>query len=118
MLAAVTEGMTRTFLTETAISQRQSVIPLRDPLKSIPMSQAAEFADKLTRNEVFDRNEMRGVFGRAPKKDPKASQLYNSNIPQADQTTPKPEPTEERSDPSKWETPQSQTSADGQPEQD
>lgn len=118
MLAAATEGMTRTFLTETAISQRQSVIYLRDPLKSIPMSQAAEFADKLTRNEVFDRNEMRGVFGRAPKKDPKASQLYNSNIPQQDQTTPKTEPTEERSDPSKWETPENQTSADGQPGQD
>lgn len=118
MVAAVTEGMTRTFLTETAISQRQSVIGLRDPLKSIPMSQAAEFADKLTRNEIFDRNEMRAVFGRAPKTDAKASQLYNSNIPQQDQTPPKTEPTEERSDPSKWETPQSQTSADGQPKQD
>ena len=123
LLAAVTGEMKRTFLTKTAVSQKQSINFIRDPFKLMSSDQIAEMGDKMTRNEILTRNEFRGILGRAPHKDEKADQLYNSNVPQADpskdQEVPKskPEPTtEERSDPSKWD--QNPTLADGQQKQE
>jgi Phage portal protein len=83
ILAAMTEAMVRTFLTKTARSQGQSVIFIKDPFKLVSLKDLAELADKLTRNEVLSSNEMRGVIGFQPSKDPKADKLLNKNIPVA-----------------------------------
>lgn len=82
ILGAIVEAMLRSFITKTARSQGQSIQYFRDPFKYIPMSKFPELADKLTRNEVATGNEMRGVIGWAPSKDPRAEQLRNKNIPQ------------------------------------
>jgi len=82
ILAAITEAMKRTFLTQTARTQLQSIAYFRDPFKLIPIKDFAEIVDKLTRNEVVSANEIRGVLGWKPSKDPKADQLINSNMPQ------------------------------------
>jgi hypothetical protein len=81
ILVAVVEAMIRSFLTKTARSQGQSIKFFRDPFKYVPLSSFPELADKLTRNEIATRNEMRAIIGWAPSSDPKADKLLNSNIP-------------------------------------
>lgn len=83
ILSAISESMKRTFLTKTALSQLQSIEFYRDPFKLVPMSTIADIADKFTRNEVLSSNEIRSKIGMKPSNDPKASQLVNSNMPQA-----------------------------------
>jgi hypothetical protein len=81
VLDAIKEAMQRTFLTKTARSQKQSIMYFNDPFKLVPISQIAEIADKLARNEIVSSNEIRGVLGFKPSKDPKADKLINSNMP-------------------------------------
>lgn len=82
ILRAITEAMARTFLTKTARTQGQTVDFQMDPFKLLPLSQLADIADKLLRNEVLSSNEMRALLGFRPVDDPKADQLVNSNMPQ------------------------------------
>jgi Phage portal protein len=89
VLGALTGAMVRTFLTKTARSQGQWILAIKDPFKLVPVADLAEIADKFTRNEVLSSNEMRGVIGFRPSKDPKADKLLNKNIP-APVETPKP----------------------------
>ena len=88
VIDAVVEAMTRSFLTKTARSQKQSILYFRDPFRLVPIQQIAEIADKFTRNEILSSNEIRGIVGMRPAKDPKADQLINSNMPQADTGVP------------------------------
>jgi putative sterol carrier protein len=80
ILAAICDEMKRKFLTLTARSQNQSIMYFRDPFKLVPVSQIAEIADKLTRNEVLSSNEIRAVIGYKPSSDPKANELRNKNL--------------------------------------
>lgn len=82
VLAALAEGMTRTFLTKTARTQRQSVIYIRNPFKLVAVKDVAEIADKFTRNEVLTPNEVRSVIGFKPVTDPNADELRNRNLPE------------------------------------
>ena len=82
ILTAICEAMQRTFLTKTARSQGQAIKYFRNPFELIPVTVLAEVVDKFTRNEVASGNEMRGVIGWAPSKDPQADVLRNKNIPQ------------------------------------
>lgn len=81
-LGAIAGAMRRTFLTKTARTQKQSIVYIRDPFKLVPIAQLAEIADKFTRNEIVSGNEMRGILGIRPSKDPKADELRNKNIPE------------------------------------
>lgn len=97
ILTAITEAMKSTFLTKTARTQNQAVIFMRDPFKLVPISQIAEIADKFTRNEILSSNEVRGIIGFSPSKDPKADELRNKNLPlpeadSAEELTVVPEP--------------------------
>lgn len=87
-LTAIVEAMRRSFLTKTARSQRQTIMFFRDPFRLVPIDNIAEIADKFTRNEIMTSNEMRQAIGMAPHSDPKADQLINSNMPQADTGVP------------------------------
>ncbi len=81
VLTALTEGMKRAFLTKTARSQGQSVEFFRDPFKLVAISDMAEIADKMTRNEIMSSNEIRAAMGMKPAEDKKADELRNKNIP-------------------------------------
>lgn len=82
LLDAVTESMTRTFLTKTARSQGQALTYFRDPFKLVPISMIADIADKLARNEIASSNDIRVAIGWKPSADPKADELRNSNMPE------------------------------------
>ena len=80
ILSAITDSITRKFLTKTARTQGQAIVFFRDPFKLVPISKMAELADKLTRNEILTSNEVRGIIGFKPSKDPKADTLLNKNL--------------------------------------
>jgi hypothetical protein len=84
VLTSIVEAMRRSFLTKTARTQGQSVDYFRDPFKLMPLSNIADVADKLTRNEITSSNEIRQFIGLKPSSDPKADQLRNSNMPQSE----------------------------------
>lgn len=81
---AIVEEMRRKFLTKTARTQKQSVMFFRNPLKLVSVNQAADIADKFTRNEIISTNEMRQSIGFKPVQDEMADQLRNKNIPPAE----------------------------------
>lgn len=80
IVSVIVGEMIRTFLTKTARSQRQSIAYFRDPFKLVPVSEIAEIADKLTRNEIATSNEIRQEIGWKPSKDPVADELRNKNL--------------------------------------
>ena len=80
---AFVEEMRRKFLTKTARTQGQSILFFQDPFKLVPVSNIAEIADKFTRNEILSSNEIRGLIGFKPSKDPKADELRNKNLNQS-----------------------------------
>ena len=82
IVAAIVDGMKRTFLTKTARAQRQSIVYFRDPFKLVTVGDLATTADTFTRNEILTSNEFRQIIGMKPSSDPKADQLVNSNISQ------------------------------------
>jgi len=81
VLRAICEAMTRTFLTKTARTQRQTIDFVRDPFKLVPISQLADIGEKFSRNEILTSNEIRGIMGFKPAPDPNADKLINSNMP-------------------------------------
>lgn len=85
---AIVEEMKRKFLTKTAITQKHTITYFRDPFKTLPITQVAELADKLTRNEIMSSNEIRTKIGMKPSKDKAADQLRNSNISAAKNALP------------------------------
>lgn len=80
ILSSITNEMIRKFLTKTARTQGQSIMFFREPFRLTPVSDLAELADKMTRNEIMSSNEIRQVIGMKPSSDPKADALRNSNI--------------------------------------
>ncbi len=90
ILSAIVDEMKRKFLTKTARSQKQSILFFRDPVKLVPVSDIAEIADKMTRNEIMTSNEIRQKIGLMPSTDPNADKLRNSNL-----SAPKEESTEQ-----------------------
>lgn len=81
-LSAIVDECKRKFLTKTARSQLQSIKYFRDPFKLVPVSEIAEVADKMTRNEIMSSNEIRQIIGMKPSSDPKADELRNKNLNQ------------------------------------
>lgn len=77
---AVCEEFTSKYLTKTARTRGHRFKHFRDPFKMVPVSELAETADKLIRNEIATANEVRGIIGWKPSSDPKADELGNPNI--------------------------------------
>lgn len=80
ILSAITDEMTRKFLSKTARTQRQTIAFFRDPFVLMPISQIAEAADRMTRNEIMSSNEIRQIIGLKPSSDPNADMLRNKNL--------------------------------------
>lgn len=92
ILRVITEGLTRTFLSEVNILEGHRIMYFRDVFKDAPISQMADIADKFTRNEILTSNEVRGKIGYAPSKDPQADKLLNKNIAHNEQVMAEPDP--------------------------
>lgn len=80
ILSAITDEMTRKFLTKTARTQGQAVTFFHDPFKLITVEQLADLSDKLIRGEIATPNEIRQVAGMKPSNDPKSDELRNRNL--------------------------------------
>ncbi len=80
VVKAIVSEMDRKFITKTARTQGQAISYYKDPFKNVPVGQLADIADKFTRNEILSSNDMRGVIGFKPSKDPKADELRNKNL--------------------------------------
>lgn len=87
VMAAIVEGMAMKFLTKTARTQGQTLMYFQTPLKMIPISQLADIADALSRNQIATPNELRPAIGLKPSPEPQASTLVNSNMPLDQQIT-------------------------------
>ena len=87
VMDAIVEGMAMKFLTKTARTQGQKIMYFQTPLKMIPISQLADIADALSRNQIATPNELRPAIGLKPSVEPQASQLVNSNMPLDQQIT-------------------------------
>ena len=76
---------TRKFITKTARTQGQEIVPYRDPFSLVPTEKLATMADVFSRNAILTPNEIRGAIGFGPSKDPNADKLSNKNIADVNQ---------------------------------
>ena len=83
IVSAITEEMSRKFLTKTARSQKQTIMFFKDPFSLTPTEKIADIADKFTRNAILSSNEMRAIIGYKPVDDQRADELSNKNINQS-----------------------------------
>lgn len=81
IIRSIVEAMQRSFIGPIGAMKGERIYSFKDPFRLVPVGQIAEIADKFTRNEIMTANEIRGVIGMAPSKDPKADELNNSNMP-------------------------------------
>lgn len=84
VLTAITEEMSRKWLTPTAVSQGQRIFFIQNPFKLIPIANIAEIADKFTRATVLSPNEVRSIIGYKPVDDERANELRNPNLNASD----------------------------------
>ncbi len=75
---AAKEAMQRSFISK----KDERIMYFMDAFKLVPISEIAEIADKLSRNEILTPNEIRGKLGFKPSQEAKADELQNSNMPQ------------------------------------
>lgn len=81
IINAVTNELTRKFITKTAYTQGQRVKYFSDPFKLVSMTSLSDIADKLTRNEIASTNEIRTKFlGWRPVESDQANELRNKNL--------------------------------------
>lgn len=86
IVSAIVNAMKRSFLSKTARTQGQTIMSFRNPFKLVPVTDIANVADTFTRNEILTSNEIRQIIGMKPSSDPKADELRNSNMPQAEES--------------------------------
>lgn len=80
IVSAIVDEMKRKFLSPSARGRGQSVVYFSEPFKLVPVSQIADIADKLRRNEILTSNELRQIVGFKPNDDPNSDILSNPNI--------------------------------------
>lgn len=80
ILATICDEFERKFLTQTARTQHHAIKYFMDPFKLVPVSQLAEIADKLGRNEILSSNEFRAIIGYKPVDTERANELINKNV--------------------------------------
>jgi len=98
IVSAITDEMTRKFLTKTARSQHQAIMFFRDPFELVPVSVLSDIGERFTRNEILSSNEVRAIIGYKPVETERANSLENKNIKQPG-TLPQPEGNEEETQP-------------------
>lgn len=82
---AISEEMTRKWISKTAYTQGQRIGFFRDLFKLIPLDKIGDLADKLTQDAVVSPNEIRTrALGLPPADDPSADELRNPKINKSD----------------------------------
>lgn len=83
ILKAVTQEMSRKFLSKTARSKTygHAIMFNVDAFSLMPISSIADIGDKFIRNKILTSNEIRGILGFAPSSDESADKLNNPNMP-------------------------------------
>ena len=84
-LSAITNEMTRKWLSPTAVTKKQAIVFIQNPFKLIPVANIAEIADKFTRAQVLSSNEIRSIIGYKPVADERANELSNPNLNKTDE---------------------------------
>jgi DNA-directed RNA polymerase subunit F len=98
---AITEEMTRKWISITAYTQGQRVTYFNDLFKLVPVDKVAEVANKLVDIAAMTSNEVRTILGMKPSDDPDADTLRNKKLSkstaetEAEQNALVPEETEE-----------------------
>lgn len=95
MLAAVTDGMTRRFITPELRRKGHAVKYYRNPFRLVTAKEFGDISDSLNRNEILTGNELRGIIGYRPSTDPRADELKNKNISDNQPAEPAPAKTEQ-----------------------
>ena len=98
VLTAITDEMTRKWLSPTAITQGQRIFFIQNPFKLIPVANIADIADKFTRAQVLSSNEVRSIIGYKPVDDERANELSNPNLNKTDEQLQNPIMTEDGND--------------------
>lgn len=80
ILSALTNEMTRKFLSSNARTRGQRIMFFEQPLGLMTATNLAQIADTLTRNEILSSNELRAQLGFKPVDDPRADELRNKNL--------------------------------------
>lgn len=80
IISAIVDEMKRKFLTQTARTQKQTIMFFNEPFKLVPVSTIADIADKFTRNEIMSSNEIRQIVGMKPVESAQADELRNKNL--------------------------------------
>jgi len=80
IVSAIVDEMHRKFLTKTARTQGQAIVFFRNPFSLVTVENLAEIADKFTRNEILNSNEVRALLGYKPVDTERAEELLNKNI--------------------------------------
>lgn len=80
ILSAITNEMTRKFLTSNARTRGQTIMFFEEPFRLMTATNVANIADTLTRNEILSSNELRALLGFKPINDPRADELRNKNL--------------------------------------
>ena len=80
IVSAIVDEMHRKFLTKTARTQGQAIVFFRAPFSLVTVDNLAEIADKFTRNEILNSNEVRAILGYKPVDTARAEELLNKNI--------------------------------------
>ena len=80
IVGAIVDEMHRKFLTKTARTQGQAIVYFRAPFSLVTIDNLADMAEKFTRNEILNSNEVRAVLGYRPVDTPRAEELLNKNI--------------------------------------
>lgn len=82
IVATLTDGITRKWLTKAARTRGHAIMAFHNPFRLVPVGDVAELGDKLIRNEILTPNEMRGILGFKPSTQEGADQLRNPNMPE------------------------------------
>ena len=80
ILVAITEEMSRKFLTKNARTRGETIMFFSDPFKLTTVTNIANIADTFTRNAIMSSNEIRSLIGLKPVNDPRADELRNKNL--------------------------------------
>lgn len=80
IISAIVDAFTIRFLSDIARDNNQAILFFREPFKLVPVTNLAELADKLIRNEIMSANEFRQIIGLKPSENPQADELRNPNI--------------------------------------
>lgn len=80
IVSAIVDEMHRKFLTKTARTRGQAIVFFRAPFSLVTVDNLADMAEKFTRNEVLNSNEVRALLGYKPVDTQRAEELLNKNI--------------------------------------